>query len=361
MSKYKSLIFLSLLVFLFLLLGYIFLKPKEKQVQILEINFVSNHAIASTSGEALIKDILTFSDCFEKNDSIDYIARLSFKRTDIGNSNADSINGFKYRIDKNLTVSSANEMFDAENGSLKVTEKMFLESTGTEDDYSNDTTNVRFFYLVPPQDPRTNGSIYFDQAQKLKDYISEKLKDGTLFSDGKQKNKISVILLEGQNNNSTQSVSEVPKSAEPDVLTSVKGPVITQPVGDRDSDGVPDNKDNCPDEPGSPLNKGCILYIASNLKKPDKAGNLVKWNPELSNKSLFKLKLILIKESDNDIYFEENVSGLDKLDIPGENVTGYNGYKTTVKLEITELDNFVKVSENLKLTGCQFFCKLKEK
>lgn len=197
MRKYRSYIFLILLLFGFLSIGYFLLGGKEKKVEILEINFVSDHAIVSNSNEMIPEFITTFAACFTENDSIDYISKISFKRSDIFNDEADVLLYKKASIDRNLTVEEAEEMFKEENKSLKSTIGMFAVSMRVPYIDKEDTNNTRYFYLVSNFDPTAmNSAIHFDQPDKLKEHINQELKSGTLFK-GKNENKITIIILKG--------------------------------------------------------------------------------------------------------------------------------------------------------------------
>ena len=133
----------------FLVFAYSFIKKDSKDVQILEINFISNHSVVEKMNDLIPDEIKSFSSIYNQTDSIDYISRISFKRTDIGNYYADSLNNYKFRIDHNLKIDDADKMFSEENKTKKATEKMFLKSEGTNNSILNDTSGTRYFYLVP--------------------------------------------------------------------------------------------------------------------------------------------------------------------------------------------------------------------
>ena len=356
MKKYKSYFFLTFLVIGFLALGYFVLGLKSKSVEIIEINFISDHAIAENAGDLIPSEIISFSSSYIENDTVDFLARISFKRSDIGNYNADSLNNFRFRIDKSLKISDANEMFIEENKSKKVTEKMYLNSEGSSSSIESDISNIRYFYLVPMNDSRVTGSTkYFDQSQKLKDYINEGLRQGNLFND-KKKNTITIILQDVK-------VETLLSGPNPPIIEIPKGDDKTENNTDSDNDNVIDTKDKCPDLAGALTNSGCPIIIDSKLKKPytggDKA-NLLTWNPDLKNKNIYKLTLKLTLQSTNSTYFEEDVSGLSSLIVPDEEITGYNNKYTIVTLEVEPLIDYIQIADKSKIMNAKFFCKTPE-
>src|SRR5271170_2622698 len=50
---------------------------------------------------------------------------------------------------------------------------------------------------------------------------------------------------------------------------------VAYPIPDRDHDGVNDEEDKCPDQPGSPQNQGCPLVIPPAAPKPAYHGGAV--------------------------------------------------------------------------------------
>jgi hypothetical protein len=362
MRKYRSYFFLLFLVIVFLIIGYIFLKKEPKNVEIIEINFISNHSVVEKMNDYIPVEIISFSSIYNQNDSIDYISRISFKRTDIGNYFTDSLNNYKFRIDQNLKIEDADKMFSEENKTKKATEKMFLKSEGTNNSILNDTSGTRCFYLVPINDQRVNGSNkYFDNYQRLKEYIDEELKIGTLFKE--KRNNVITIILDNQNIQFTESEKEI-------VIENQEGEgyenrPVNLPIGnvkniDSDNDGVYDSKDNCPQEAGSKNNKGCPKNIEVKLRKPNLNGdfaNELNWNIDLKNRNLFKLNLKLKSQNGGETFFEQDVSGLNKYIVPDEFITGYNNKKVIVELEVEVLDNYITVNNNNVLKDAKFFCK----
>ena len=307
-------------------------------------------------------EIKSFSSIYNQNDSIDYISRISFKRTDIGNYYADSLNNYKFRIDHNLKIDDADKMFSEENKTKKATEKMFLKSEGTNNSILNDTSGTRYFYLVPINDSSAdNSNKCFDNFQKLKEYIDEELKIGTLFKD-KRNNVITIILLDNQNIQVTEPEKE--KIIENQGGKAVENGPVNLPTGDvknidSDNDGVYDPKDNCPQEAGSKNYKGCSKNIEVKLRKPNLNGdfaNELNWNIDLKNRNIFKLNLKLTSQNGGEKFFEQDVSGLNKYVVPDEFITGYNNKKVIVELEIEVQDNYITVNNNV-IKDAKFFCK----
>lgn len=381
MRKYRSYIFLILLLIGFLSIGYFLLGGKEKKVEIVEINFVSDHPISANTDELIPESIIMFASCYIENDSIDYISRISFKRIDINDNDADSLYYNKARIDRNLKIDDAKEMFANENKYKQSTSRMSKPSVGFKSGYKNDTLNTRYFYLVGENDPSAQAypTIYFSQPEKLKDYINQELKSGTLFK-GKKENKVTIIILKG--NSSPNPVGGPNQDPEPKPVPHEhdggggpvaepkdSGPVPPKKTSekpamiDSDNDGISDSKDNCPNEYGASNNKGCPIKIDVKLKKPNATGdnaNLVSWNPELKNRKNYRLTLKLTLQSTNSIYFEEDVTGLSSYIVPDEAITGYNNKKTIVTLEVQPLADYIEILNNVKLTNMKFFCKTPE-
>jgi hypothetical protein len=81
---------------------------------------------------------------------------------------------------------------------------------------------------------------------------------------------------------------------------------------DSDGDKVPDNRDNCPDVPGSISNKGCkiIKQIQYNFKMTEQ--NLFSWNPEIG-KSGAKTTITIDNYSGGKKTFD--VTGLSKFNL----------------------------------------------
>ncbi len=227
MRKYRSYIFLGLLLIVFLAVGYFFLSGKTKKVEIVEINFVSDHAVTANVNELIPESIITFATCYIENDSIDYISRISFKRIDINDNNADSL-VYSKTIDKNLKINEAQEMFTNQNKSLKSTVRMSKQTVGFKSGYKDDTLKTRYFYLVGENDPnvRLYPTIYFNNHEELKKYINKELKSGTLFK-GKKENKVTILLLKGTSSPNPGGGPE-PVPHEPD---GGGGPVAGNPPG----------------------------------------------------------------------------------------------------------------------------------
>lgn len=361
MRKYRSYFFLLFLVIGFLIIGYFFLKKDPKNVQILEMNFISDHGVVKNLNDFIPTEIISFSSIYTQNDSIDYISRISFKRTDIGNYYADSLNNYKIRIDQNLKIEDADKMFSEENKTKKATEKMFLKSEGTNNTILNDTSGTRYFYLVPFNDQRVKGSNrYFDNYQKLKEFIELELKESTLFNG--KKNNVITIILDTNNVQAAMPVKE--KVIENQGIESVENGPVNLPTADvknidSDNDGVYDPKDNCPQEAGSKNYKGCPKKIEVRLRKPNLNGdfaNELNWNIDLKNRNLFKLNLKLTSQNGGETFFEQDVSGLNKYIVPDEFITGYNNKKVIVELEVEVQENYITVNNNV-LKDAKFFCK----
>ena len=264
MRKYRSYFFLLLLAIGFLVFAYSFLKKDPKNVQIIEINFISNHSVVEKMNDFIPDEIKSFSSIYNQNDSIDYISRISFKRTDIGNYYADSLNNYKFRIDHNLKIEDADKMFSEENKTIKATEKMFLNSEGTNNSILNDTSEIRHFYLVPINDPRAhNSNKYFDKYQNLKKYIDEELKIETLFKD--KRNNVITIILDNQNVQVT----------EPEKAPELLNPDNTKIKSDDNNVKVSSKKEEY--KPQAPPKSTIEIY--SLFKKISK--NKVQWSNDL--------------------------------------------------------------------------------
>lgn len=321
MKKYRSYIFLLILIFSFLIFGYIYLGNSSKHVDIIELKFISDHSLVTDIDSPIPDDIIAFSDCYTKNDSVDYISRISFKRTDIGNLNADSLNNYEFRIGKGVSINETKKMFKKENASKKATEKMYLESIGTSDNIELDTTNIRYFYLVPMNDPRAQGSsMYFDQHQKLKDYINDELKQGKLFK-GKEKNIITIILTIGQNNEMQKADIKKDK-----VNNLVKNEIDKTSTENNNSSTTTVKKN---------------ISIKALLKKISK--NKVQWSDDLKNYA----ESITIVFDNGMKKYTENVTNMNSY-IFNSGDKDFDGVEVTVTL-IVGLPNNIKVNDALSM------------
>jgi hypothetical protein len=204
MKKYKSYIFLGSILICILVFGYIILSNQGKEDKIIEIDFLSDHPIVGTSHASMPQEVISFADCFEQNDSINYIAKISFRRVDINDQHSDSVI-YLGKIYENLNCKEANKIFDNENPSLKAT-PMMSYPIGSSNNYP-DTSKHRVFRLVRHGDSRVIGStIFFDSVPLLKQFINNELGKGTLFSSGR--NKVLIILENGQSEEDLKKVHE---------------------------------------------------------------------------------------------------------------------------------------------------------
>jgi hypothetical protein len=224
MKKNKSYIFLSILFIGFLIFGYKILKGKEKKNQIIEIEFLSDQPIVKNSQDSMPKEITYFSDCYEQNDTIDYIARITFRRVDI-NQPSDPI-FYSKKINASLNVRDAKKMFDDENPYMKATPTMSYPK----DNLKNypDTSSICVLRLVSKDDFRAkNSKIFFNDISLLKQHINQELKNRTLFKT--DINKIIIILGNSQVNDEKP---ELPPSPPQEVEDEKDNPPISN--GDKE-------------------------------------------------------------------------------------------------------------------------------
>lgn len=326
MKKYRSYFFLIFLVIGFLALGYYFLGLKSKAVEIIEINFISDHAIAKSGDDPIPSEIIAFSSSYTKNDTVDYLSRISFKRTDIGDYTADSLNNFRTRIDKSLKIRDAEEMFGEENNSKKATGRMYLNSDGSSISMEPDTSNIRYFFLVPMNDARAQGSaIYFDQAQKLKDFINEGLRQGNLFND-KKSNTITIILDDNKVEpllTDNVSEKETSKNSQSNNSSTNSIPVST--------------REETVSSPPPPKN----IEIKASLKKIDK--NKVQWSDDLKNHA----ESITIVFDNGAKKFTDNVTNMNSY-VFDSGDGDFDGVEVTVTL-LVQLPSNIKVKDKLSI------------
>jgi uncharacterized protein YdeI (BOF family) len=126
---------------------------------------------------------------------------------------------------------------------------------------------------------------------------------------------------------------------------------------DTDGDGLLDSKDNCDTEQGTSSNGGCPKNVNVNLNKPSSSDNRVTWNKALADKTKYRVKLTLVDEQKQEAYYSADVSGKTEITVSDENIVGHNGYKTTIRLEITCNEQYTNIIGNIRLFGQKFWCK----
>jgi hypothetical protein len=308
MGKYKSYIFLGITLVILLLVGYCVAKSsKEKnEIQKIQINFVSDHAITKKDS-GIPFEVQIFFKKFEISEiSTNYEPDISFRRIDLNDCSFSIVPDSETIALSKMYLSKEKELFD---------------------DYIKDTLNTVYFYLVPLNSSIVDNIKTFDNASILRDHINSKLKEKSLFNKGKMLNKVTILLLSGY-----------PKSVSQETL---KNPEKTNNNLDNDGQPVAQPTPKTIKTPIAPV-------IDLNLRKNK---NQISWNPELSKPGI-NLSLV--------IYRYEDGIATDPIDV--SNLSSYvyepgaEGNNLPSKITLIVQSN-IKVKGKNFLDEVKFTCK----
>ena len=308
-------------ILLLLILLFFLLFRKSEDTTILHINFISDHAI-SEQNMIVPTEIQLFVDVYEdiEND-VYYLPVVSFKRIDL-ESQTDSLT-FSKSLYSDISVEEANTMYENEMLTYSSTFNMFANRQLSEfKSLDPERNGIRYFYLDLSGKGKSDGSIYFNNASVLHDYILQQLKLKTLINSSQKENTISIILLSGENQqideveNNTTEVEEVPLE---------------------ESDNSVEVVNDSPE-----VKTGSTVEKPKNFKSNLIAnGNYITWNKELANADRLTIKFT--SKVDKNVLVEEDVTGKSSF-----NFSYSNSIYTDSRIIIELIATF---SNGSKITG----------
>lgn len=335
MKKNKSYLFLLLLLLVFFLIGYKLLyKPKE--IQVLEINFISDTLITNSTNDILPQNVSIFSDVYSENNLIDFVGKVSFKRKDLNNSSTDTIRfSSSYSIIPTMKIEKVKTMFESEKTQQYSTSNMTLPSTGSDSDISKDTNSTRCFYLVTENQMTPDGRKVFSDAGLLKSYIATQLKENTLFTGGVKQNKIVVLLISKKSKTIQLPINSpisIPQKESPVSVGVTNNPVI-----------IENNKPT--------VNGSLPISIQTDFQRID-GQNIVQWSNDLAR---YATSIKIRFSTKDEVFANEDVTGLKKYTYnPG--TSRAQGKKTKVELIVDFGDNNIKLKGPLTINNEFFLC-----
>jgi hypothetical protein len=193
MRKYQGVISLIIFLLIVFLAGFYAIKTYGNNEKLkLEINYVSDHSIAEVNSK-IPNEISVFFDKFELSEiRTEYENKIFFRRIDLKDFKSVSVS--------NDETSSLPKMY-------------FKKDNDILDLYKNDTLNIVYYYLVSSNNVKNVDNIkIFNDVSLLREHIKTKLNDKSLFKHGKVLNKITILLLTGEIENST--VSQTPNEPQ---------------------------------------------------------------------------------------------------------------------------------------------------
>ncbi len=310
-------------ILLSLILLFILLFRKSEEKTILHINFVSDHAI-SEQNMIVPTEIQLFADVYEdiENDAY-YLPVVSFKRIDV-ESQTDTLT-FSKSVYADISVEEANEMYENEMLTYSSTFNMFANSQLNEfKSLDPERNGIRYFYLDLSGKGKSDGSIYFNNASVLHDYIQQQLKLKTLINSSQKANTITIILLSGDN----QQIEEVEENnVNQDEEVSTEENENTVEV----TNDSPEVK--TPNTVEKPKN------FKSNLSSN---GNYITWNKELA--SADRLTIKFTSKVDKNVLVEEDVTGKSSFNFSYSNSI-YTDSRIIIEL-IATFSNGSRISGN---------------
>jgi hypothetical protein len=304
MRKYQGVISLVIFLLIVFLAGIYAINTYGNKEEKLEINFVSDYPIAVEKSK-IPNEISVFFDKFELSEiKTEYDNKISFRRIDLKDFKSVSVS--------NDETSSLPKMY-------------FKKDNDILDSYKNDTLNRVYYYLFPPNSLKYDNIKTFNNASTLREHIATKLSDKSLFNNGKVLNKITILFLSGEIENST----------------------VSQTTNDH-QEGTQIKKDT---------NKNGETFVGQPKPEPIKIpeinvdlkvdGNTIYWNSELSNVNSLKLKITPI-DGDPIIYDVTNESS--KYHHAGVKGAGL------ADIELIINDDQNKFIGNRKKQGIRFKC-----
>jgi hypothetical protein len=281
---------LCLLALLALVLYFIFRDNTERKT--IEFNFITDHPIANDGGK-LPAEMRVFCSVFDITEQKTILfPRLSFQRLD-QELRVDTLQ-FSKPITSELSREDADLMYTNETNTMLASVMMYKEKSDNEPrDFQVFTEKFCHFYLVPKSDGRVDGIRYFDNPISLRNYITSKLIEGTLFLADQKQNVINIILLSGASEEIDQEV--------PDNTEIQEGP-------------------NVPEGPAA-------KSYPANLKA---SGNTFNWSKDL--KTANKLTIVFKSKVDGKILIREDVTGLSSYYFSYSN-SNYEASPIEVRLE----------------------------
>ncbi len=291
MKKNRILIIaLLLLALLVMVLYFVFRDTTERKT--IEFNFITDHPLANEGGK-IPSEMRVFCSVFDiKEQKTILFPRLSFQRLDY-ELRVDTLQ-FSKPITTELTREDADLMYTNETSTMLASVMMYkVKSESEPRDHMVFTENFCHFYLVPSSDGRVDGIRYFDNAISLRNYITSKLIEGTLFMADQKQNVVNIILLSGE--------SGVIEPKGPDGPEGPEGPEV-------------------PEGPGAKI-------FAANLKA---SGNTFNWSKDL--KTANKLTIVFKSKVDGKILISEEVTGLTSYYFSYSN-SNYEASPIEVRLE----------------------------
>lgn len=271
----------------------------------LEIEFVSDHAIAK-EGENLPAEISIFSSVFEiQAEKTNYYPLISFGRVDV--SVPITHISYSKTISTELSLDEVSKIYLDETPFIKASKSMVEPSGNEKLAVNSDTSKIRTFFLIPSEDSRKDDVRYFDNASKLKKHILKQLEDNVLFSENKEAGKLVILMLNDTVERTEIVAAPVPVAktqkqidqtkANPDKKEDAKVVVKIDPKKTEPTP-IPDPKKKLP----KPQNFDAKLKTS---------GNSVSWNSDL--KSAQSLRIKFTSKIDGKVLVNEDVTGLSEF------------------------------------------------
>jgi hypothetical protein len=352
MKRKNSILILAILILLFFVFGYLLITSKEHKTELLNISFVSECPICE-NGDKVPFSILSVINVYSNKDNrIDLIPIISFKRIDISSTYVDTLH-FSRRVNNQMSKKNAESMFLTESKSLIATRNM-TEVLGTESkSITIDTTDINYFYLIQGgSESRLEGKKnVFTDPIALKNHIQHEIEKGRLF-DESIPNKITILLRCGNGPVKTPVEDLVnDQSITPDEIGSETGEEVTlttttQPTTDTRLSQIP-----APTPIPTPYEPK-IKNVNVSLTRPDEYSNLVRWDASLVKAS--RLTIVYNSVSDNAKYTYDVTNNKSHVISTGSALDDMRIWNVELLVEYLNYDK-VNVSNN-KLTNQHFKC-----
>ncbi len=298
--------------------GFWLLLSSKEKVEILEVNFISDHPVCE-NGEGVPFEISIFSDIYEGKEEYMY-PKLYFTRMDLGSS--------RERIQYTTTYSHTSKE-DAisffKNQDLNINRNMHLEKASRDTDIEKYTDNIRHFFLTDDLE-KVDNVTFFKDPLKLKKYIAQNLKNGVLFNSGDKPRTINIILLK------QVAIAEKVDVEVPEKLTTRQEK----------------NKDSNIDTENQVKNQNVHYY--ANLKNSSADHNFITWNPALKKAS--SLKIDFYCSDTREQLFSDDVTGRQSYQF-NYGKSKYTDANITVTLTPTFTDVVTVSGTVLKTSGAK--------